>query len=76
MPSVVLPDPDSPTIPIVSPRFTSMLASCTAANARERSQPSRILNSTSTPCADTITGVSGGMGCTSRRGRLSMRRTV
>jgi hypothetical protein len=76
MPSVVLPDPDSPTIPSVSPRRSCSVAWRTAVKAWRPNQPLREEKSTVTSCAAASTGASAATGCTLRRGRLLMSLTV
>ena len=51
MPSVVLPEPDSPTMPSVSPRRSSSVAARTASNAPLRNQPRETSKLTRTPRA-------------------------
>ena len=68
MPSVVLPEPDSPTMPSVSPRLSASVALFTAWNWRLPNQPSRNAKLTPTPSPCTSTGASAGTGCTTRCG--------
>ena len=60
-PSVVLPEPDSPTTPSVSPLRTAMLTPSTALMwpTVERSRPRLIGNQTFRLSADITTGASG-----------------
>src|SRR5579883_1216357 len=61
-PSVVLPEPDSPTMPTVSPRRTAMLTPCkTAAGARRRPNwPAGRPYATTRPCATRSSSAIGG----------------
>ena len=63
MPSVVLPDPDSPTMPSVSPRFNSSVASRTARKTSLPNQPLADTKSTDTSRAAARIGASAGTGC-------------
>ena len=76
MPSVVLPDPDSPTMPSVSPRFNSSVASRTARKTSLPNQPFADTKSTSTSRAAARTGASAATGTTARCGRLLISLTV
>ena len=71
MPSVVLPDPDSPTMPSVSPRRSCSVAPSTASKYRLRNQPPPTWKLTFTSRPSTSTGASPGTGCTTRCGRLA-----
>ena len=71
MPSVVLPEPDSPTMPSVSPRRSCSAACRTAAKLRLSNQPRAIENVTPTSFAASRIGASPASGCTSRCGRLA-----
>jgi ABC-type glutathione transport system ATPase component len=71
-----IPEPDSPTMPSVCPRFNSSVARLTARNWRLPNQPSFNAKFTSTASAARSTGASAGSGCTTRTGRLASRRCV
>jgi hypothetical protein len=72
MPSVVLPEPDSPTMPSVSPRLSSSVACRTAWNTSRLNHPFPVEKSTLTSRAEARMGASAGTGRTSRCGRLLM----
>ena len=74
--SVVWPDPDSPTMPSVSPRRNSSVASRTAWKTSLPNQPRRDANCTTTFFAEASTSADAGIGVTRRSGRLSMRFSV
>jgi hypothetical protein len=60
MPSVVLPDPDSPTMPSVSPRRSSSVASRTACRTSFPNHPRRDANCTTTFFAEARTPADAG----------------
>ena len=62
MPSVVLPEPDSPTMPSVSPRRRRSVARRTASKRRCRNQPRETSKLTRTSRASTSTGASAATG--------------
>ena len=66
MPSVVLPEPDSPTMPSVSPRRSVSVAALTAANRRLRKSPSPNAKLTPTASACSSGGASSGSGGATR----------
>ena len=72
MPRVVLPEPDSPTIPSVSPRRSFSVAALTASKRRFLNQPSLIVKLTWTALLSTSTGASPATGSTTRCGRLAI----
>ncbi len=76
MPSVVFPDPDSPTMPKVSPRLSCSVACRTAWKWRLRNHPCAIGKLTSTSRASSSTAASSATGCTTRCGRLASKRWV
>ncbi len=76
IPSVVLPEPDSPTMPSVSPRLSASVALFTAWKCRLPNQPWRNSKLTPTPSPCTSTGASSATGSTTRSGRLASSRRV
>ncbi len=77
-PSVVLPEPDSPTMPSVSPWRTAMLTPSTALMwpTTRRRKPRLIGNQTLRSCVSSTIGASGRTGAGSGRGSASMRARV